>query len=269
MDVATTHQDPAQLSELLVSLWERTGDRGIGRLVEGRDPAVGDPLPADAGIRRDWISTALMDCYKRSGDQQVFAAIYDLNRSSFLAAIRSKLRRTVSNVDPHDALQEVFLNIYRYPHRFLPDRADAFRNWGHRIVQNTVLKFLKREAKRTSRTVLQDEIDDRIDVKARSPERSVTEAESARLVDKAYLLYLTLYLAHFQRLSDRERRALTMVECEGISYRDTAATLGIRLENLKMVIFRGRRKILRGMTRSLSELDQLGAPAPRTERRAG
>ena len=29
--------------------------------------------------------------------------------------------------------------------RQLSDRADAFRNWGHRIVRNTLLKFLKGE----------------------------------------------------------------------------------------------------------------------------
>ena len=38
---------------------------------------------------------------------------------------------------------------------------------------------------------------------------------------------------------------------EGASYKGTAAALGIRLENLKMVIFRGRRKIFRGLHKTL------------------
>ena len=46
-----------------------------------------------------------------------------------------------------------------------------------------------------------------------------------------------------------------MVEVLGITYKDTAAELGIRLENLKMVIFRARRKILRSMTRTLAEIE--------------
>ena len=45
-----------------------------------------------------------------------------------------------------------------------------------------------------------------------------------------------------------------MVEVDGASYKDTASALGIRLENLKMVIFRGRRKIFRGLNRTLSDL---------------
>ena len=80
------------------------------------------------------------------------------------------------------------------------------------------------------------------------------ESESAGLVDNAYLLYLNLYLIHFERLSEKERRALTMVEVEGASYKEAAAELGIRLENLKMVIFRGRRKIFRGLHRTLDAL---------------
>ena len=40
-----------------------------------------------------------------------------------------------------------------------------------------------------------------------------------------------------------------MVEVEGLSYRDAARELRIKLENLKMVIFRARRKIHRSMRR--------------------
>ena len=61
-------------------------------------------------------------------------------------------------------------------------------------------------------------------------------------------------MINFARLSAKERRALTIVEVEERSYRDAAQELGIRLENVKMVIFRGRRKIFRGMERSLAEI---------------
>ena len=92
------------------------------------------------------------------------------------------------------------------------------------------------------------------DKRARSPYRSASDAESAGFVDFAYLVYLNLYLLHYGKLSEKEQRALQMVEVEGASYKATAAELGIRLENLKMVIFRGRRKIFRGMNRTLQDL---------------
>ncbi|MEM7199984.1 MAG: RNA polymerase sigma factor [Planctomycetota bacterium] len=238
----------------LLALWERTGDAWIGRLAHGQLPREGGATRDPGQVRQDWTSTALMRCYKDTGDAQVFALLFELNRDSFMQAVQVKLRRCGANLDPNDVLQEVFLNIYRYPHRFLAERPDSFRNWGHRIVRNTVLKFLKGHSRMARFCSLDEEIGDREDRSSRTPYRSALESESASLVDWAYLIYLNLYLLHFGRLSEKEQRALTMVEVDGSSYKEAASAIGIRLENLKMVIFRGRRKILRGMQRTLEDL---------------
>jgi RNA polymerase sigma factor (sigma-70 family) len=183
-----------------------------------------------------------------------------------LHAIQCNLRRSFHRIDPQDVLQEVFLNIYRYPHRFLADKADSFRGWGHRIARNTLLKFLKGQARLSRFQAIDDEVVQPEDLRTRRPERAASDGESAVVVNRAYLIYLQLYMLHFARLSPRERRALTIVEVDGRSYRDAAEDLGIRLENLKMVIFRGRRKIFRGMERSLAELARAGeAPLPQGE----
>ena len=242
----------------LHDLWERTGDVGLGRLARGESfsdqpgaPVLDSLSPQE---RSDWIGTALMNAFKTSNDAQVFALLYEVSQASFLATILSKLRRTITRVDAQDVMQEVFLNIYRYPHRFLAERADSFRNWGHTIVRNTLLKMLKGESKRGRAASLDDEIAQQVDERAESPLRCAANAESAVVVDRAFLIYLNLYLVHYAKLSAKEQRALTMVEVLSVSYRDTAAELGIRLENLKMLIFRARRKILRGMTRTLCEI---------------
>ncbi|GAB4147406.1 MAG: hypothetical protein Fur0037_15570 [Planctomycetota bacterium] len=237
----------------MLQLWERTGDEALRLLAEDRSPADGEPLRGEQE-RSDWTSTALMDVFKRTKDPAVFGLLYELNRASFLQAIQSRLHGGSMHVDPQDVLQDVFLNIYRYPHRFLSDRADAFRNWGHRIVRNTLLKFLKSEGRLKRLLTLGEEGLQAEDARVRSPDRVASEAESAAIVDRAYILYLNLYLLHFRRLSAKERRALTLVEIDGASYKDAASDLGIRLENLKMVIFRGRRKIFRGMAQSLAEM---------------
>ena len=62
-------------------------------------------------------------------------------------------------------------------------------------------------------------------------------------------------IAHQQR-TEKERRALSLVEVKGASYKQTAAALGIRMESLKMLIFRARRKIYRGVNQYLRELFQ-------------
>lgn len=252
----------------LRELWERTGHAGLLRLADGLPPHEGAPFDS-LQERADWVSTTLMDVYKRTGDATAFSLLFECNQAAFLVAVQGHLRRAHSHVDAADVLQEAFLNIYRYPHRFLPDRADAFRNWGHRIVRNTALKFLRGEGKLSRQQSLDDEFQCE-DMRARSPLRAASEHEGAEIVDHAYLLYLSLYLLHFGRLSPREQRALTMVEVEGRHYRDAAAELGIRLENLKMVVFRGRQKIFRGMGETLAAISRHGsAGEPDTRQQPG
>mgnify|MGYP001239237439 CR=1 FL=1 len=249
--------DMHALQARLGQLWEQTGDPVLLRLARGRHPYQETAL-ADDREYLDWVSTALMDTYRQGGEAAVFALLFELNKEWFLQAIQSRLRRVGGRVDAQDVLQEVFLNIYRYPHRFHPDRADAFRGWGHRIARNTLLKFLKGQSRLAQFCEMDDEEVLPEDVRYRRPDRAAIDAESAVVVNQAYLLYLQLYLVHFAQLAARERLALTLVEVEGVSYRDAADSLGIRLENLKMVIFRGRRKILRGMAKSLAVFDEAG-----------
>jgi RNA polymerase sigma-70 factor (ECF subfamily) len=249
--------DRQVLAGRLLELWERTGDPALHRLADGLPPRDGAVMATEQSYA-DWVSTSLMDCYKQTGEPAVFALLYELNRASFLQAVQARLRRTYQHIDAQDVLQEVFLNIYRYPHRFHPDRADAFRGWGHRIARNTLLKFLKGQSRVAQFHDLDDEVVQPEDVRGRRPDRAASEAESAVVVNHAYLLYLQLYLQHFGNLSPKERRALTLVEVDGVSYKDAALDLGIRLENLKMVVFRGRRKIFRGMEQSLGLLSQVG-----------
>ena len=116
-------------------MWEATGDAALLRLAEGRSPRAEIELRAERDYP-DWLSTSLMDCYKNTAEPAVFALLFELNRADFLQAIQAKLRRSHHHVDAHDVLQEVFLNIYRYPHHFHADRPDAFRGWGHRIARN-------------------------------------------------------------------------------------------------------------------------------------
>lgn len=262
LHVHHTSVDRDALCARLLELGEKTGSAALQSLAEGAPPRPGAST-ATPELFIDWVSTSLMECFRDGADPAVFALLFELNRASFLHAIEANLRRSSSAVDAQDVLQEVFLNIYRYPSRFRADRADAFRGWGHRIARNTLLKFLKGQTRVARFAPIDEEHTQPEDVHEVGPERAASRSERASTVNCAYVLYLELYRRHFAELSEREQRALTLVEVEGWSYRHTAAELGIRLENLKMVVFRGRQKIFRGMERSLAELQKLGRAAER------
>ena len=258
------------------------GEALLGQL-EGRFRALGTELRAAdlSGLMgvledrtrtpesvRDAVSTRLMEAFRLGAGRGAFGLLYELNSEHLLVQVASRLRRYASKADPRDALQEVFFNIYRYPHRFNAERDDAFRVWSAMIVRNTVLKHLRAQGHGGRAEIAIEDLSGEPEVSATSPLHSAVERESRKECERVYLTYLHLYLRFYSMLSERERRALQLVEVEERSYREAAEELGIKLENLKMVIFRARRKIHRSMRRVFDGLSPDCRPA-REPRGAG
>lgn len=243
--------DRSCLRARLRELFERTGNAALGRLGDDLPPVPGADFASER-TRRDWLGTSLMQAFQDTGDPAVMALLFDLYAPVFRIAIRCHLRRSYHNLDADDLLQDVFLNLCRYPHCFRADRADAFRNWSHRIVRNVVLRAQKGASRGPMRGV--DESQEHADERIVDPARNAADREVAPAVNVAWLLYLQLYLAGFAALSPREQKALTRVEIEGADYATVAAELGLRRQSLKMVMFRARRKIDRHLAAALQDL---------------
>src|SRR5690349_24728447 len=127
---------------------------------------------------RDAVSTRLMEAFRLGAGRGAFGLLYELNSEHLLVQVASRLRRYASKADPRDALQEVFFNIYRYPHRFNAERDDAFRVWSAMIVRNTVLKHLRSLGRATKNQVVADELIAQPAVPSSSPLSGAIEAES-------------------------------------------------------------------------------------------
>lgn len=199
--------------------------------------------------QRDAINTRLMEAYKRTGSGTVFALLYELNQHGFLYAIQNRIRSYRGLLEAHDVLQEVFVNIYRYPHRFDGEKVEAFRHWTNTIIRNTVLKHLRSSGRPFRFEYVGEALAERVDDRIDSPLHESMDHEDAAEVSRAYLLTLAFYLDAYTELSRREQNALQLVEVEGLCYREASALLEIKVENLKMVIFRARRKMYRSMRR--------------------
>ena len=145
------------------------------------------------------------------------------------------------------------MKIFKYPTRFVCDRADAFRNWSYGITRNTVRSLLSQDAQILQDAEIGHQIQDTLaDTRTRSPFHQAADAEAASLIDTAYLIYLNLYLLNYRDLALHEQRALHFVEVEGSDYRSAASRLEVRVSNFKMLLFRARRKIHRGIQRTLA-----------------
>lgn len=210
---------------------------------------------------RDAVSTLLMDQFRLSRSRACFGLLYELNSSHLLTQVQGRLRRYSSKADALDVRQEVFFNVYRYPHRFNAEREDAFRVWSAMIVRNTVLKHLRSQGRGGRQEVPFEDLSDQPETSGQNPLSGVIESESDEECAWVYVIYLQFYLEFYGMLSTRERRALHLVEVERRSYRDAATDLEIKLENLKMVIFRARRKIHRAMHRVFEGLPHDCRPA--------
>jgi RNA polymerase sigma factor (sigma-70 family) len=210
---------------------------------------------------RSHLSTQLMEQFRLTCSRGCFGLLYELNRTYLLGLVAQRLRRYQNRADPNDLLQEVFFNVYRYPRRFDAARPDAFRIWTTTIVRNTVLKQLRSLSRSGRAEVPFEDLSEHPEESDSGPLGGAIERESEDSCKRVYLVYLHLYLEFYKRLSLREQEALRLVEVEGVCYRDAAAELGIKLENLKMVIFRARRKITRAMKRVFDGLPPELRPA--------
>ena len=262
--------DPPLSSEWIqVQLRGRIGELGPELRAQDRTAmlALLDESGRTPESLRDALSTRLMECFRQGAGRAAFGLLYELNAQHLLVQVASRLRRYASKADPRDVLQEVFFNIYRYPHRFNAERDDAFRVWSAMIVRNTVLKHLRAQGRGGRSEVAIEELAGEPEVGTSTPLHSAVERESKHECTRVYFTYLHLYLRFYSMLSERERKALQLVEVDELSYRQAADELGIKLENLKMVIFRARRKIHRSMRRVFDGLSPDCRPArtPRGE----
>ncbi|MCB9881692.1 MAG: sigma-70 family RNA polymerase sigma factor [Planctomycetes bacterium] len=256
----STHVFPQDLAETLRTLIDETGDDRLVELLHSYEQDI-VTATASAGSKaiieafRDKLSTVLMDVFRITQKSEAFGLLYEINYRLFLAVITAKLRKFYFPLDPQDVLQDVFFNIYRYPHKFQADRDQAFRFWASMIIRNSVFKSARDKDREFAHEVQDEEIETRVDRNQRSPLGAAIREESERSCSESYIAYLEFYLAAYRQLSERERTALALVEIDGAPYKDAADRLGIRLENLKMVIFRARKKILRSLDAVQSHME--------------
>ena len=186
------------------------------------------------------LETAVMALFRDERDELAFQALYEMTRESLLEWI-SGLLHARSTADPLEVLQDTFVNIYRYASSFRDEQPRSFRVWSRTIAGNLV----RRRARRTrepSWLALPAGIHEPADHRQGPPGLLVRD-EQRRSVLGAWMIVLSQYAAAYRDLCARDRVALDLIEVQGLSYGEAGARLCVGLSNMKMIMFRARRRL--------------------------
>jgi RNA polymerase sigma factor (sigma-70 family) len=193
--------------------------------------------------------TDLMVRFQNSREAADFEVLYAAGAEDVLQWIRSLLRQGGAQLDASELLQDTFVNVYRYPSGFRPEHAGSFRVWVRTIAGNAVRRARRRAAPRAS--ALEEQTSEPCDPGA-SPLLLASGREQALVFARSLSLLYTATLFAFERLRPRDRRALELVELQGQPYAEAGPLLGVPPENMKMIVFRARRRLLLEIGAALS-----------------
>ena len=210
------------------------------------------------GTDDDQRSTHLMARYRDTREAAAFEELYSLTREPVLGWIKSLLGRDLGHLDPNELLQDTFVNVYRYPTSFREDHAGSFRVWVRTIAGNVLRRAASQRARQAPQELSEAfELEDR----ARGPVQTADEGEEAEVLRRAWSLFLGLYAAAWKELAPRDQRTLELVEVQGLSYQEAGEVLGVGRSNMKMIVFRSRKRIARRIRAALSQALEGGARA--------
>ena len=221
-------------------------------LLEGRGVSTVPLAGEGADALENRLATSLMALYRDCGRQEVFEALYALTRVSVLRWIQVLLRKGKGQLDPNELLQDTFVNVYRYPNGFRDDHDGSFRVWVRTIAGNLIRRRGSRLQRRLSFQELPEgfqEPEDRGD----TPLTSAVQEEETERLREAWVLFLCHYAKAWEGLSQRDRRTLHLIEVEELSYQDAGRILQVGRSNMKMIVFRSRKRIARRMRQAMRQ----------------
>lgn len=191
------------------------------------------------------IETALMVLFRDTGGRAEFDALYEYAQPSLMpwiaAHVRDHMLRRPGTRDPLELYQDTWVNIFRYAPSFRDGGPASFRVWSRTIARNLYRAQGSRRAG-SSLQAFPEGLQEPADLRCGPVQLSVLH-EDARTLSLAWVVLLLQYHAAWQRLAPRDRIALELVELDGLTYVEASARLRVGLSNMKMIMFRARKRL--------------------------
>lgn len=200
--------------------------RGMAQL------GVTEPLAARASADApafDPLARLLADV--AMGNERSFARLYELTGSRLLAIARGIVGRTDV---AEDVLQDSFLRVWRWAHRFDPGKGSAY-GWLVRVVRN---RALTAKATLQRREVGHQPLDaETLVLGEPDPADRAMRSEAARRVNSC-----------LANLPANHRRSVSLVYFEGLTHSELADRMGVQLGTAKSWVRRGLAQMNRCLT---------------------
>lgn len=187
------------------------------------------------------METALMALFRDFRGDREFEALYAYSAPVVLAMIGRGLRGQGRRFDANELCQDVFVNVYRYAGSFRDEHARSFRGWVSAIARNVIRRQLS-NASSLSIHDLPEGVSEPADSRF-GPSACASIEEERDSIARAWGTLLLHYLAAWEELSPRDREALHLIEVEGVSYAEACERLSVGMSNMKMIMFRARKRI--------------------------
>ncbi len=186
------------------------------------------------------LETSLMALFRDQRLEAAYEALYLRTRSMLLAWIVHLLGKGGPGADPVELLQDTYVNVYRYAGGFRDEGKNSFRGWARTIAANVV-----RRSRRRRGLSLDAMPEGGLEVAdgGCGPDQTALVAEQRDELKRAWLVLLLHYAAAYDKLSPRDKRALHLVEVDGLTYVEAGERLGVGRSNMKMIMFRSRKRI--------------------------
>ncbi len=183
-----------------------------------------DPGPVDAAVDSATTDALVRQCI--DGDHAAMGLLYERCSSR----VYSLMVRIVGQQDADDAMQLVFMQIFRKLDRF--SGGSSLETWIYRVATNEALQFLRRRKR------------DNVETLSLEPESKVSQS-GLRLEDAEMLE------AGLAKLEPELRAVLTLKEVQELSYYEIAEIMDIPEGTVGSRLNRARRELK-------DELERLG-----------
>jgi len=173
-------------------------------------------------------SDAQLVARAQQGDEQAFAALFDLHKRRVYSLC---LRMTGDTAEAEDLSQEAFLQLFRKIATFRGE--SAFSTWLHRLVVNVVLMHLRKKG-------LQQISLDEVDTSQDDPVKREYGDDDKRLLHSIDRLTLSRAI---DALPPGYRAVLVLHDVEGYEHNEIAQILNCSVGNSKSQLHKARLKL--------------------------